>query len=63
LPIVRSVDEISNAYLPLISSEVRGEEIAPEKETLSRGTETTLLTEDDESVRGLKVREIPDRCR
>ena len=40
-------------YLPLISSEVRGEEIAAEKETLARGTETILLTEDDESVRGL----------
>jgi PAS domain S-box-containing protein len=40
-------------YLPLISSEVRGEEIAPEKETLARGTETILLVEDDESVRGL----------
>jgi two-component system cell cycle sensor histidine kinase/response regulator CckA len=40
-------------YLPLISSEVRVEEIAPEKETLARGTETILLTEDDESVRKL----------
>ncbi|MGD0844051.1 MAG: response regulator [Geobacteraceae bacterium] len=40
-------------YLPLISSEVRVEEIAPEKETLAKGTETILLTEDDESVRGL----------
>jgi CheY-like chemotaxis protein len=40
-------------YLPLISSDVRVEEIAPEKETLARGTETILLTEDDESVRGI----------
>jgi PAS domain S-box-containing protein len=40
-------------YLPLISSEVPGEEIAPEKETLAKGTETILLTEDDESVRNL----------
>jgi polar amino acid transport system substrate-binding protein len=40
-------------YLPLISSEVRGEEIAPEEETLAKGTETILLTEDDESVRKL----------
>jgi CheY-like chemotaxis protein len=40
-------------YLPLISSEVRVEEIAPEEETLARGTETILLTEDDESVRKL----------
>jgi PAS domain S-box-containing protein len=40
-------------YLPLISSEVRGEEIATEKETLAQGTETILLAEDDESVRKL----------
>ena len=40
-------------YLPIISSEVRVEEIAPEKETLAKGTETILLTEDDESVRKL----------
>jgi two-component system cell cycle sensor histidine kinase/response regulator CckA len=40
-------------YLPLISSEVPGEEIAPEKETLAKGTETILLAEDDESVRKL----------
>jgi PAS domain S-box-containing protein len=40
-------------YLPLISSEVRVKEIAPEKETLAKGTETILLTEDDESVRKL----------
>jgi len=39
--------------LPLISSEVREGEIVPEKETLARGTETILLTEDDESVRKL----------
>jgi two-component system cell cycle sensor histidine kinase/response regulator CckA len=38
-------------YLPLISSEAREEEIAPEKETLAKGTETILLAEDDESVR------------
>jgi two-component system cell cycle sensor histidine kinase/response regulator CckA len=40
-------------YLPLISSEVREEEIAPEKETLAQGTETILLAEDDETVRNL----------
>jgi PAS domain S-box-containing protein len=40
-------------YLPLISSEVREGEITPEKETLAKGTETILLTEDDESVRNL----------
>ena len=42
-------------YLPVISSEVRGEEITPEKETLAQGTETILLAEDDESVRRLSV--------
>jgi CheY-like chemotaxis protein len=40
-------------YLPLITSEVRGVEIVPEKKILTRGTETILLTEDDESVRSL----------
>ena len=40
-------------YLPLITSEVRDVERAPEKEILSKGTETILLAEDDESVRSL----------
>ena len=40
-------------YLPLISSEVREEEIAPEKEILAKGTETILLAEDDKLVRDL----------
>jgi PAS domain S-box-containing protein len=40
-------------YLPIILSEVRGEEIEPEEETLAHGTETILLVEDDVSVRDL----------
>jgi two-component system cell cycle sensor histidine kinase/response regulator CckA len=40
-------------YLPLISSEVDGEELASEEETLAQGTETILLAEDDESARDL----------
>ena len=40
-------------YLPLISSEVRIEEIEPGKETPTRGTETILLVEDDVSARQL----------
>jgi two-component system NtrC family sensor kinase len=40
-------------YLPLITSEVREVEIAPEEEVLTKGSETILLTEDDESVRSL----------
>ena len=40
-------------YLPLITSEVREVEIAPVEKLLTKGTETILLAEDDESVRGL----------
>lgn len=40
-------------YLPLVSSQIRGEELEPEKEIAVRGTETILLAEDDESVRDL----------
>ena len=40
-------------YLPLITSEVREVEIAQEEEVLTKGSETILLAEDDESVRGL----------
>jgi CheY-like chemotaxis protein len=40
-------------YLPLITAEVREVEIAPVEELLTKGTETILLTEDDESVREL----------
>jgi CheY-like chemotaxis protein len=40
-------------YLPLITSKVREEVIVPEEKILTRGTETILLTEDDESVRSL----------
>ena len=40
-------------YLPVISSDVREEETAYEEETFPQGTETILLAEDDESVRGL----------
>ena len=42
-----------NIYLPLISSVVQREEIEPGKETPTRGTETILLVEDDESSRQL----------
>jgi two-component system cell cycle sensor histidine kinase/response regulator CckA len=40
-------------YLPIISSEVRGEEKSDAEASLTRGTETILLVEDDESVRVL----------
>ena len=40
-------------YLPLITSEVREVEMAPQEDLLTKGTETILLAEDDESVRSL----------
>jgi len=40
-------------YLPLIPAEISAVEIGQEEEILARGTETILLAEDDESVRGL----------
>jgi two-component system cell cycle sensor histidine kinase/response regulator CckA len=42
-----------NIYLPVIASKARGEVIIQEEETSTRGTETILLAEDDESVRRL----------
>ena len=40
-------------YLPFIPSELQGEEIVQEEESLAEGTETILIAEDDESARGL----------
>ena len=47
-------------YLPIISSEAGEEEKACEESIPTRGTETILLAEDDESVRGL-VRNVLEK--